>query len=114
MSKSAVPAAMRVKELKAQMDQYEEWPHASAPLNVARPDDATLILTLPEEARSRYEITTPETITLTLPQASLLSGRTVVAEPRLVGVQDKSVAVGGGKAALQLPPWSVSILKVLQ
>ena len=24
------------------------------------------------------------------------------------------VAVGGGKAALQLPPWSVSILKVLQ
>ena len=36
------------------------------------------------------------------------------AEPRLVGVQDKAVAVGGGNAALQLPPWSVSILKVLQ
>ena len=46
--------------------------------------DTTLVLTLPDEARSRYEITKPETITLTAPEASLLSGRQVVGLPRLV------------------------------
>lgn len=34
------------------------------------------------------------------------------AEPRRVGVQEKAVELGGGKVVLELPAWSVSVLKV--
>ena len=33
-------------------------------------------------------------------------------EPRRVGVQEKAVELRGGTVLLQLPPWSVSVLKV--
>ena len=33
------------------------------------------------------------------------------AEPRRVGVQGRAVNLDGGQVVLQLPPWSVSILK---
>ena len=54
------------------------------PRHLSRPDDQTLVLTIPELARLSYQITKPETVQFTAPGTSLLSGRQVKGLPFFV------------------------------
>ena len=56
---------------------------ALRPIDIHRVTNSSIQIVLPD-ARENYEITRPETITITAPEASLLSGRQVVALPRFV------------------------------
>ena len=56
---------------------------ALGPLDISRLTNSSLLISLPA-ARSGYEISEPETMTVAVPEAALLSGRQVFAAPQFI------------------------------
>lgn len=77
-----------LRNLRSQQSEPSGWgavvQAALRPLDIRRLTNSSIEITLPEEARKGYAITRPETIMLTAPEASLLSGRQVVGLPEVV------------------------------
>lgn len=87
LSRNPEASALLLGSLTSQQSELSGWHRviqgALLPTDITRLANSSIEIRLPD-ARERYDISEPETLTLTAPESSLLSGRQVVGLPQLV------------------------------